>query len=116
MPIYEYLCAAGHVTDAYATVERRHEDKACATCGGKAVKAILHAPRVFGDYEGYLSPATGRWIEGRRARVEDLKQSGCRPFEAGEHQHAAARSAANDRQLDAVADDAVERSLNELTS
>lgn len=39
------------------------------------------APLVFGDLPGYQSQATGAWVEGRRARREDLKASGCRPWE-----------------------------------
>lgn len=39
------------------------------------------APQVFGDLPGYESPASGKWIEGRRARREDFKRTGCRPFE-----------------------------------
>ena len=37
----------------------------------------LQAPRVFGDYDGYQSPVSGEWVEGRRAREEDLKKTGC---------------------------------------
>lgn len=39
------------------------------------------APAVFADLPGYESPVTGKWVEGRRARREDLKRSGCRPYE-----------------------------------
>lgn len=34
-------------------------------------------PRVMGDYEGYLSPVTGEWIEGKRARRYDLEKHNC---------------------------------------
>jgi hypothetical protein len=33
------------------------------------------------DTEGYLSPTTGKWIEGRKARRDDLARSGARPWE-----------------------------------
>lgn len=114
MPMYEYQCAQAHVTLEFRAVEARGTPAVCR-CGLPAAKAILTAPRVFGDYEGYESPATGRWIEGRRARLEDLKRSGCRPYEAGEREAAAARAAANDRALDAAVDEAVERTLTDLT-
>ncbi len=39
------------------------------------------APTVWGDLPGYESPATGLWVEGRAQRREDLKRSGCRPWE-----------------------------------
>src|SRR5579862_638829 len=48
------------------------------------------APFVQGDYEGYQSPITGEWIEGRRAHREDLKRHGCRVFEGRESEQRAA--------------------------
>ena len=39
-------------------------------------------PYVVPDTPGYMSPVTGKWIEGRMARREDLKRSGC--VEAGD--------------------------------
>ena len=41
-------------------------------------------PFVRGDLPGYRSPVTGRWIEGRRARREDLAATGCRAVDPGE--------------------------------
>jgi len=45
---------------------------------------IIEAPAVHTDLPGYTSPIDGRWIEGRRARTEDLKRNGCRPWEGME--------------------------------
>lgn len=58
------------------------------------------------DLPGYESPTTGLWIEGRRARREDLKRSGCRPYEgfAAEKKEADKVRAEADRRLDAAAD------------
>lgn len=39
---------------------------------------------VQGDYEGYVSPASGKYIEGRYQHREDLKRTGCRILETGE--------------------------------
>jgi putative FmdB family regulatory protein len=118
MPVYEYQCSSGHTFDAYATIEHRHDDQTCPDCGAGSHKVILHAPRVFGDYEGYVSPASGNWIEGRRARQEDLRRTGCRPWEGMESESRAAneRQQAVNKRFDATVDDAVERSMNELTS
>jgi hypothetical protein len=38
-------------------------------------------PHVSGDLPAYQSPASGKWVDGRRARREDLKRTGCRPWE-----------------------------------
>lgn len=44
-------------------------------------QAEPRAPLVFGDTPGYQSPVTGLWVDGRVQRKEDLKRSGCRPWE-----------------------------------
>lgn len=64
------------------------------------------APMVVPDLPGYVSPVTGIWVEGRKARREDLKRTGSRPWEGIEserkevaRQHAYAEQKA-DVQLD----------------
>ncbi len=39
-------------------------------------------PAVIGDIPAYRSPITGEWVDGRRARREDLKKNNC--VEAGD--------------------------------
>ena len=60
-------------------------------------------PIVFGDLPGYQSPVTGLWVEGRRARREDLKRTGSRPFEGieQERKEAARQEAYREQRLDA---------------
>ena len=43
-------------------------------------------PLIVPDLPGYESPATGQWVEGRAQRREDLKRSGCRPWEGKEQE------------------------------
>jgi hypothetical protein len=64
------------------------------------------APAVWGDLPGYESPASGLWIEGRKARREDLKRTGCRPYEGFESEKREADKwrAEQDRKLDQLAD------------
>lgn len=63
------------------------------------------APLVMNDLPGYQSPVTGEWVEGRRARREDLKRSGCRPYEGREQEqkeadrYNAEQAAKEDRRL-----------------
>lgn len=40
-------------------------------------KAPNRGPFLWSDYEGYQSPVSGEWIEGRAARREDMKRHGC---------------------------------------
>jgi putative FmdB family regulatory protein len=114
MPVYEYQCPEGHVTNELRTVADRERAPECY-CGHMTQKVILHAPRVFGDYEGYESPTSGKWIEGRRARLEDLKRTNCRPYEDGERAEFERRRATADRELDKTVDEVVDRSMEVLT-
>lgn len=61
---------------------------------------------VFGDLPGYESPVSGKWIEGRKARREDLKRTGCRPYEGREQEEKEARRhrIEQERKLDQLAE------------
>ena len=48
------------------------------------------APYVLPDLPDYLSPVTDKLVSGRKQRREDLKRTGCRPYEG----HASERKAA----------------------
>jgi hypothetical protein len=84
MPMYDYQCQhCGNHEVAYRHISGRHEGPMC--CENGMALVILPA-LVAPDLPGYESPVTGKWIEGRAARREDLKRSGCRPYEEGERQ------------------------------
>ncbi len=61
------------------------------------------------DLPGYQSPVTGLWVEGRKARREDLKRTRSRPYEGREQEQKEANrqrvyaEQANDRRLDETA-------------
>ena len=42
-------------------------------------------PFLQSDIGGYISPVGNGWIEGRSARREDLKRSGCREIDPSEY-------------------------------
>jgi hypothetical protein len=113
VPIYEYICPRGHISDHWSPVEFRYNEHSCKTCGESATYKIS-APRVFADYPGYISPATGKWVEGRRARMEDMRASGCRPYEVGEMQDAIRKSKEAEKELDAQVDVAVEQTIAQM--
>ena len=115
MPVYEYRCEVGHVFERILPVADYQVPQSCH-CGQVGQKVILHAPRVFSDYEGYESPGTGKWVEGRVARERDLAECGCRPYESGEMEAAERVRAADERRLDKVVDEVVETTLAEITA
>jgi len=73
------------------------------------------APAVFGDLPGYESPITGEWVEGRRARRNDLARHGCRPYEGREQEakEAAKVQAENERRMDQLAEKMAHRAWAE---
>jgi hypothetical protein len=102
MPIYEAMCdQCGSGEDYYQAVETRHLTPWC--CGHAMRKVILSASMVRGDLPSYTSPIDGKWIDGRRARNEDLKRNGCRPWEGlqEEKKEAAKQEKYADQKLDA---------------
>ena len=113
MPLYEYQCAKGHVTNEFREVGARGLPAACR-CGRVAEKVILSPPRVFGDFEGYESPASGQWIDGKRQRREDFARTGTRAYEDGEQETAARNRRDLERKQEAWVDDVVERTAAEL--
>jgi len=116
MPLYDYRCSRGHTFDGFSTIAARHDLRLC-TCGEPAELVILHAPRVWGEIPGYESPIDGRWIEGRRARAEDLARSGSRPWEGYEQESKEMhrRQKENEDKLDQLVDTAVETTLTDMT-
>jgi hypothetical protein len=67
------------------------------------------------DLPGYESPIDGRWVEGRKARREDLLRSGCRPYEGREQEQKEAMKvqAARERELDHLAEKMAHRAWAE---
>jgi hypothetical protein len=100
LPFYSYHCKrcdAAH--DAYKHISERHDGPMC--CEEQAQLCIL-PPAVQPDLPGYESPVTGKWVEGRKSRREDLRASGCRPYEdpADERKEAARQRAYNEQRQD----------------
>lgn len=75
------------------------------------------APFVVPDCEGYQSPVTGLWVEGRKQRREDLKRAGCRPWEGREQEEkeAARQRAYQARKADQALHDSIGRAFYQLS-
>ncbi|UEP43150.1 FmdB family zinc ribbon protein [Burkholderia sp. B21-005] len=86
MPLYTFQCPqCKRAETAFRKIAERNEAPECRHgAGAFRMQRIVEAPAVQTDLPGYTSPIDGRWIEGRRARTEDLKRNGCRPWEGME--------------------------------
>lgn len=108
MPLYRYFCPeCDHEEDAFQTVAERHNGPRCHG----PMQIMICAPAVQADIPGYESPTTGRWIEGRAARRNDLKQSGARPYEGFEQERKEAQRRRQD--AEAKADAKIEKVIRE---
>lgn len=88
---------------------------------GKLVDVPIEAPTpprsayVWNDLPDYTSPVDDRLVSGRKQRREDLKRNNCRPWEGREQEEkqAARNRAANERQLDNLAEKIAHRAWAE---
>lgn len=106
MPLYMFKCpGCGGVERVFRKIADRNMAPACSRCapddsmpgyGFVTMERIVEAPAVQADLPGYTSPIDGRWIEGRRARMEDLKRNNCRPWEGMEAEKKEAERRANE--------------------
>ena len=106
MPLYSWACEkCGRTEDGFRSVAERHDSP---TCHGRRMGIVISLASVVVDLPGYQSPTTGRWIEGRAARRDDLKRSNARPWEGFEQENKEAqkrlaeREAKSDAKLEKV--------------
>jgi putative FmdB family regulatory protein len=83
MPLYDYKCLHGHVTNKMLKIAEYKSEVTCDSCGCIATR-IISAPAVLGDYAPYECPVTGKMIEGRKQHEDNLRRHGCRLLETGE--------------------------------
>lgn len=114
MPIYLYECdECGRTAEEFRQVAERHD---APTCHGRAMGIVICPSFVQADLPGYVSPTTGRWIEGRAARREDLERSGARPWEGFEQEKKEAQKRAREAEakLDKQLEHAARKAFHEL--
>lgn len=131
MPLYEYLCDCCETRQTrFLALNHYRDPQYCdnPSCGqfvaeGSGLNVshpqtplvkLVSAPAVHGDYPGYVSPASGKWVEGRKAHLEDLKATGCRIFEPGERQQEIQKAKDREEALGKQIDQAVEQTAAQL--
>ena len=115
MPIYESVChQCGKPHEYYQTASNCQNTPVC--CGVKTQKVILTAPFGVVDIPAYVSPVTGKWINSRRERTEDLKRNNARPWEGMEQETKVAqqRAADEEKKQDKAIEESVVAAWNQL--
>lgn len=116
MPLYSYRCGAcGAVETAFRKIAEREDSP--LHCGAHTTQ-VIEAPTIIADLPGYQSPIDGRWVEGRRARTEDLKRSNCRPWEgmANERSEAVKRAEAADHVFEQKTEAGLHETFNNMSA
>lgn len=122
MPLYESECQdCGIVWDFFAEVDQRHRSPKCRVCSGKtkliisACAGVVRFPAA-GGHE-YASPVTGKPITTERARREDLKRTGSRPYEGFEQESKEAKRIRDyaEKKSDVKLHDSVSRAYHQLS-
>ncbi|HXP64506.1 MAG TPA: hypothetical protein VN815_03445 [Steroidobacteraceae bacterium] len=115
MPVYSFQCTCCQAVETvFRKIAERHD---APKCHGPMLR-IVEAPAVQTDLPGYTSPIDGRWVEGRRARVEDLKRNNCREWEGmdTERKEAIKRAAAADAVFEKQTEAAVHETFNNMSA
>jgi len=115
MPIYAYLCnVCGGSRDVWKRIADLDRNETCQECATPGMVRRVTAPAVRGDYEGYRCPITDKWIEGRRAHMENLRKHGCRVLEPGEREGLTRQRAQEEAAFDASIDNTVQEFVETL--
>ncbi len=112
MPLYEYRCRVCGARDSYFRhVEERNDVP--SHCNEK-VERLISAPMVAPDLPGYESPVTGRWVEGKVQRREDLLRNDCVEYDSGMKTEAEKRRKSEDQKFEKSVGESVERFIDKL--
>jgi predicted nucleic acid-binding Zn ribbon protein len=112
MPIYAYLCRRNHAFERYLPLADYAAAQTCE-CGAASTKQLC-APLVVADLPGYQSPVDGRWVEGRKARREDLARNNCVPYEPSMKAEHAKRIERSNAAIDRKVDEHVEAEISRM--
>lgn len=119
MPIYTYRCHdCGSIMREFRKIAGRDLMPTCSCFEDSRVTRIVEAPAVQTDLPGYQSPIDGKWVEGRRARTEDLKRSNCRPWEGmeTERKEAIKRAEEADRKFETQIERGIAETFNNMSA
>lgn len=112
MPLHDYYCrSCGNLEERFVPLKELYKTQFCKHCLA-ALKRLMPAPRIQMDYPDYTCPVTGKLISGRRAHKENLKKTGCRILETGEHEANLRRREEQNKQLEEKIEDSVAREIS----
>lgn len=109
MPIYSYICHAGHAFERYLPLDEYSAPQMCEC--GKASDKRITAPMIRVEKIEYESPIDGRPIMTKQARIEDLARNNCVEYDPGMKDDYQRRQKAEADALDRSIDETVESEI-----
>ena len=112
MPFYDYQCivCANKVPHYRKIADRDDFPSHCDT----PMKRVLTAPVFQVDIPAYVSPASGKVINSRAQRREDLLREGCLENEPGLKEHIEQNAADAREKIAKTLDATVDRTVSEM--
>lgn len=112
MPFYDYQCivCANKVPHYRKIADRDDFPSHCDT----PMKRVLTAPAFQVDIPAYVSPASGKVINSRAQRREDLLRESCLENEPGLKEHIEQNAAAAREKIAQTLDATVDRTVSEM--
>jgi len=114
MPLYAYLCECGNAFDRYLPLSEYDAPQACEC--GKTARKVLGLNYLHTAFDPYVSPASGKVINTKRARRDDLDRTNSRPWEGleSEKKEAARRREYANQKLETTIQKSVEDQLRKV--
>lgn len=121
MPNYEYECDRCQKQGEYFAPMSQSGSPPDCECGAKTKRVILSAPMGYVHFpaaggQAYVSTVSGKYIDSKRKREDDLKRHGCRTYEGFEQEKKEAdrRTAHEEKKADQKLDATVREAFHQL--
>lgn len=109
MPLHDFRCERGHVTEEFVA---QGVDQITCACYLPASKVFLTPPMGFVQADVcYDSPIDGRPITSRQARIEDMRRNDCIEYDPEMKKDAERRIRERDAELERSVDESVDATI-----
>lgn len=116
MPLYNTKCrSCGATASVFRKIAEMDNLPPCDECGN-TVERVLSAPAIVTEFQPYVSPATGAYIDSRAKRSNDLRQSGSFLYEPGVEKDVERNRIAREERDFRPISDAVDETVRTLVS
>ena len=114
MPLYDFRCNVCATTlPIFRKIEQR-DIEAYHCC--QAMTRVIAAPAIRPEIAPYISPASGKLINSRVQRTDDLRREGCIEYEPGLKEYIARRKESETEKAFAPIANHIDQTVGELSA